>query len=361
MRCRKCPPAWWCPATWRRWPEDRFVEAYDHAAEPLTRGTAGFLAELPRAVGIAISCERMIQVAYRHRKGVCPMLIGCHGVVWTGRFDTAGVVDAVGKTADAGFDLIEIPLLEPESVDAAVVRKALASAAIGATASLGLSADTDLSSSDPAVVAAGERLLNACLDVLADIGGTHLVGVIYGAMMKYLEPSTDLGRRHSAEAIGRIAARAGDLGITVGLEVVNRYESNLFNTAKDALTFIGSVGSGNVRLHLDTYHMNIEEPDMGSPVRSAGGRLGYVHIGESHRGYLGSGTVDFGTFFRALSDASYDGPIVFESFSSAVVNRQFSSSLAIWRNLWQDGPDLARHANAFIRGQLRSANAIKAQ
>lgn len=289
------------------------------------------------------------------------MLIGCHGAVWTGRFDTTGVVEAVGRTADAGFDLIEIPLLDPQSIDAAVVSRAMASAGIGATGSLGLSADTDLSSPDPDVVAAGERLLDSCLDVLAELGGTHLVGVIYGAMMKYLEPTTDRGRRHSAEAIGRIASRAADLGISVGLEVVNRYESNLFNTAKEALTFIDGIGSENVHLHLDTYHMNIEEPDMGSPVRRGADRLGYVHIGESHRGYLGSGTVDFGTFFRALADVSFDGPVVFESFSSAVVNRQFSSSLAIWRNLWDDGPDLARHANAFIRGQLRCVETIAVQ
>ena len=104
--------------------------------------------------------------------------------------------------------------------------------------------------------------------------------------------------------------------------------------------------------------MNIEEPDMFSPVLDVGERLGYVHIGESHRGYLGSGSVDFDSFFRALAHIGYDGPVVFESFSSAVVHEQMSNMLGIWRNLWQDGDDLASHANSFIRNQIRSVATI---
>jgi D-psicose/D-tagatose/L-ribulose 3-epimerase len=86
-----------------------------------------------------------------------------------------------------------------------------------------------------------------------------------------------------------------------------------------------------------------------------------VHIGESHRGYLGSGTVDFGSFFRGLGRIGYDGPVVFESFSSAVVNANLSNTLGIWRNLWQDSADLAAHANTFIRNQLAATESIAIQ
>lgn len=75
----------------------------------------------------------------------------------------------------------------------------------------------------------------------------------------------------------------------------------------------------------------------------------YVHIGESHRGYLGSGTVDFDNFFKALGHIGYDGPIVFESFSTAVVDPKLSRMLAVWRNLWDDSDDLGAHANTFNR------------
>lgn len=87
-------------------------------------------------------------------------------------------------------------------------------------------------------------------------------------------------------------------------------------------------------------------------------RLGYVHIGESHRGYLGSGRVDFDAFFRALATVQYDGPVVFESFSSAVVHPELSTMLGVWRDLWRDGDDLGEHANAFIRNQLRAVESI---
>jgi hypothetical protein len=89
----------------------------------------------------------------------------------------------------------------------------------------------------------------------------------------------------------------------------------------------------------------------------APGRLGYVHVGESHRGYLGSGSVDLTAMFRALHDVGYQGPIVFESFSSAVVTPAFTAALAIWREPWRDSTDLATHARHYITGQLRAAAA----
>ncbi|MGI9086031.1 MAG: sugar phosphate isomerase/epimerase family protein [Aeromicrobium sp.] len=286
------------------------------------------------------------------------MNVGCHGSIWTGSFDVDGVRLAVSKTREAGFDLIEIPLMDPEGLDVEATREVLDEYDLAATASLGLRDDIDISSEDPEIVANGEAHLGTCLEVLSAIGGTHLVGVFYCAMKKYLAPASDLGRRHSIEAIGRLAKRAEELGIRLGIEVVNRYESNLVNTSRQAVEFVEQVGHDNVSVHLDTYHMNIEEPDMFSPVLTAGSRLGYVHIGESHRGYLGSGTVDFGGFFRGLAHVGYDGPVVFESFSSAVVHEDLSRMLGIWRNLWSDSEDLAAHANAFIRNELTSVASI---
>ena len=107
---------------------------------------------------------------------------------------------------------------------------------------------------------------------------------------------------------------------------------------------------------IDTYHMNIEE---GFLAQGPGGLrrpdLGYFHIGESHRGYLGTGTVDFTAVFRSLERIGYDGPIAFESFSSAVVDPVLSKMLGVWRNLWSDSYDLARHAKAFMDAQRVAA------
>lgn len=286
------------------------------------------------------------------------MLIGAHALVFTGSFEQAGLTMAIEKTKQAGFDLIEIPLMDPANFDRMLAARLLKENDLAVSASLGLSEATDLTSDDPAVVAAGERMLEECIDIVQAMGGTRLCGVIYSAMKKYMEPATAAGRASSAAALGRLAARASDAGVHLSLEVVNRYETNVMNTGRQALAFLDEIGHDNVSVHLDTYHMNIEESDLFSPVLDVDSRLGYVHIGESHRGYLGSGTVDFGSFFRGLARVSYDGPVVFESFSSAVVNQDLSRMLGIWRNLWDDSDDLAAHANRFIRDQLRAVESI---
>ncbi|GEK79224.1 sugar phosphate isomerase/epimerase family protein [Agrococcus baldri] len=286
------------------------------------------------------------------------MRIGCHGFVFSGTFDEAGIRTAIEGVQRAGFDFIEMPLMDPFSFDERVAAQVLAETGITMTSSLGLTADTDLSSEDPAVVQRGEELLRRAIDIVAHVGGTDLCGVIYSALQKYAQVATGTNREHSAAALRRLGDYAAERGVQLSLEVVNRYETNICNTAREGLRFLEQVGHDNVHLHLDTYHMNIEESGMLEPVLDAGDRLRYVHIGESHRGYLGSGSVDFDGLFRGLARARYDGPIVFESFSSAVVDEQLTRSLGIWRNLWDDSDDLAAHANRFIRDGLRAVETI---
>ena len=288
------------------------------------------------------------------------MLIGAHALVFSGTFDDEGLRRAIEGTKRAGFDLIEIPLMDVDDFDAASAARMLRDNDLAVTASLGLTASTDLTSDDPAVVSAGEQLLQRCLDHVATMGGDVLCGVIYSAMQKYSAPTSARGIENSRAALARLADYAAQRGIRLSLEVVNRYESNVFNTGRGALAFLDGIERDDISVHLDTYHMNIEESDLFQPVHdvAAAGRLGYVHIGESHRGYLGTGSVDFGTFFRALHDVHYDGPVVFESFSSAVVSAALSNTLGIWRNLWQDSDDLAAHANRFIRDGLHAVRTI---
>lgn len=287
------------------------------------------------------------------------MNIGCHGLVWTGNFDAEGIRLAVQKTKEAGFDLIEFPLMDPFSFDVAVAKDALEEYGLDVSASLGLSEATDVTSSDPVIVAAGEALLIKAVDVLADLGGKHFCGVIYSAMKKYMEPVTTEGLASSRDVIARVADHASERGVSVSLEVVNRYETNVLNTARQALAYVAEVDRPNLGIHIDTYHMNIEESDMFAPVLDAAPALRYVHIGESHRGYLGTGTVDFDSFFKALGRIGYDGPIVFESFSSAVVAPDLSRMLGIWRNLWNDNVELGAHANAYIRDKLVAVESIR--
>jgi D-psicose/D-tagatose/L-ribulose 3-epimerase len=288
-----------------------------------------------------------------------PSLIGCHALVFTGEFDARGIASSVQRARAAGFDLIEFPLMEPDTFDSAIARRSADAEGLQTTASLGLPAEADISSDDPSIVAAGHRLLDVALDRTAEMGGSYMCGVLYGSMRKHMAPASATGRASSVDALRSLASRASSLGIRLSLEVVNRYESNLINTGRQALEFLKEVDRPDVSVHLDTYHMNIEESDLFQPVLDVGDRLGYLHIGESHRGYLGTGSVDFGSVFRAIDRIHYDGPIVFESFSSAVVSPTLSNTLGIWRNLWNDGDDLAAHANRFIRDQLTAVQTIE--
>ncbi|QCR20347.1 sugar phosphate isomerase/epimerase family protein [Agrococcus sp. SGAir0287] len=285
------------------------------------------------------------------------MQIGVHGLVFTGEFDESGLVTAIRGAQQAGYDLLELPLMDPYAFDGALVRRILDDHGIAMHASLGLSADTDLAGTAEQS-RAGEALLERALDVTAEAGGGYLCGVIYGAMQKHMAPVTPEGRARSAAALARLGARAETMGVTLALEVVNRYETNVINTARAGLAFLDEIGHDNVHLHLDTYHMHIEESGMVEPILDAAERLRYVHIGESHRGYLGTGTVDLDGVFRGLARIGYDGPVVFESFSSAVVSPSLSNTLGIWRNLWDDSADLAAHARRVIGDRIRAVETL---
>jgi D-psicose/D-tagatose/L-ribulose 3-epimerase len=287
--------------------------------------------------------------------------LGVHALVWVGGWSHDECEQAIAQTAEIGFDLIEIPALDPSSIDTSFTAKMLDRYKLGTTISLGLDASTDISSGDPGKQARGEARLMQVLDIARDIGATHVCGILYSAFQKYFEPPTEAGIAGSIDVLRRVGESAAKHGITIGLEVVNRYESNVLNTAAQAISFAQRVGCPNVKLHLDTYHMNIEEADLESALVDSGAMLGYFHIGESGRGYLGAGNIDFDRIFRGLAKTGYEGPITFESFSSAVVNKQLSGILGIWRNLWEDSADLARHAKGFIEHGLKSAHEAHAR
>jgi D-psicose/D-tagatose/L-ribulose 3-epimerase len=287
---------------------------------------------------------------------------GVHALVWTGGWSRDEARRAIASTAEAGYDLIEIAPIDPTGFDGDMTAQLLQEHGLQVSASLGLSDDTDVSSEDPEIVARGRERLATALGVLRDSGGTTLCGVLYSKLGKYTAPATERGRANSQETIAWLADKAAASGITLALEFCNRYETNVINTTQETLDFIAAVDRPNVMAHLDTYHMNIEEHSFTEAVRAAAaaGRLGYVHVGESHRGALGTGSIPWTEFFTALDEVDYSGIVTFESFSSKVVHRTLSNDLAIWRNLWTDNHVLARDALAFTKAGLAEAASRRA-
>jgi len=179
---------------------------------------------------------------------------------------------------------------------------------------------------DPALRRDAIAQLKSQLSVIAEIGGPDAVACTpasYGMFSRRLppfEPPRDerADRAVLLEGLAELGEHAAREGATLALEPLNRYEDHMVNRLEQAVELVDAVGLASVRVLADTYHMNIEEDDLVRPVYEVGDRLGYVHIGENHRGYLGSGHLDLQGFFHALADIRYTGPITFESFSSAV-------------------------------------------
>ncbi|NLS01650.1 sugar phosphate isomerase/epimerase [Rhizobium sp. P38BS-XIX] len=281
--------------------------------------------------------------------------LGVHALVWEKGWSHEECERAIAKSAEVGYDFIEAPALDPSSIDIDFTRRALEKHGIGINFSLGLDADTDISSGDIEKAKRGKAKLLEALSVARDAGATHVCGILHSAFQKSSIPTTAAGVAMSVDILGQVAEVAAKSGITLGLEVVNRYESNLLNTASQGVELCKRIGADNVKVHLDVYHMNIEESHVPSAIKDTGSYLGYFHTGDSHRGYLGSGTIDLAGVFRAIVASGYTGPITFESFSSRVVGQPLEGILGIWRNLWEDGYDLASHALMYTRAQLKSA------
>lgn len=283
--------------------------------------------------------------------------LGVHALVWAGNTSRDEIDLAVSKTAETGFDLLELSLHDLDTLDIAHARERIDAAGISIACSRGLAFDADVSSEAADVVRRGAELLHRSLHATSSLGGKVFTGALYSALGKYDRPLSTQGRSNAVAVLRELAQEARGLDMRLGLEICNRYETNVINTAAQALSLADDIGEDNVMIHLDTYHMNIEEDDFVRPVRLVGDRLGYVHVGENHRGYLGSGHLDFTSFFHALRDIDYRGPITFESFSSTVVARRLSDDLAVWRDLWDDGEDLARHALSFLESGLSAGPA----
>ncbi|MET3519797.1 sugar phosphate isomerase/epimerase family protein [Mesorhizobium abyssinicae] len=281
--------------------------------------------------------------------------IGIHSFVWSASSAQADLERTLANTKEAGFDLIEFSYLDPANVDIGRLARRIADLDLGVAISIGLPADGDISSADRAVAARGVDILNRTIALTRDLGGRKVGGILSTSHGLQTEAPTRDQWTRSAATLAKVAETAKAAGVTLNLEIVNRFESNLLNTAAQGLAFIEDTGSDNIFLHLDTFHMNIEEADAALAIRNAAAKIGYVHIGESHRGFLGTGSIDFAAIFDALTAIGYDDDLSFESFSSEIVDENLSKKTAIWRNLWTDNMELARHARRFIAVGLETA------
>ena len=271
---------------------------------------------------------------------------GAHAFIWAGEWSREGAELVISAAAEAGLDFVEIPMLDPGSIDVKHTRSLLDRHDLGCSCSLGLPREVHLLTNPEGA----ERFLDGAVEATAALGSPLLTGPLYthvGTLTGKPPRSEEL------ETVARVlkgtARRAAEYGVEIGVEAINRYETYLVNVASQASELLDRIDEPNVFVHLDTYHMNIEEKGFYGPITGLGTRLRYIHLSESDRGMPGTANVNWDEVFRGLNAIDYAGALAIESF--AAVNEALIGATALWREVVGDPDDFVRDGLAFLRAK----------
>ena len=271
---------------------------------------------------------------------------GVHTSMWTMHWDPEGAEKTIPAAASYDMDFIEIALLNTAIVDAAHTRALLDKHAMQAVCSLGLPADKWASVNPDG---AADHLMNA-IDKTVEMGAIALSGVTYGGIGERTGvPPTQAEYDNITRALTKAAAYAKSKGIQLGIEPVNRYENHLLNTGLQAKQMIERVGADNMFIHLDTYHMNIEEKGAANGILDAREHLRYIHLSESDRGTPGEGCCDWDEVYGALAAIGFDGGLAMESFIN--MPPEVGYGLAVWRPVANSFEEVMDKGLPFLRNK----------
>lgn len=249
-----------------------------------------------------------------------------------------------------GVSVVELPLLRPAEFDAVGTRNAFERHGMQVTCSLGLPHYLDPLKDMKACT----NFLDHALSVATEAGSPILSGVTYGSIGKTSgAPRTNAEKDALCEMMGHAAGTASSLGIRLGLEPCNRYETHLLNTGAQTMEILEAVGADNLFVHLDTYHMNIEEVSMKQGCLDCGERLEYIHLSESNRGVPGRGALKWEDTFSGLKAVEFEGIMTLESF--IYVDSDIAGGLALWRPVAERPEDILEIGIPFLREQAGMA------
>jgi D-psicose/D-tagatose/L-ribulose 3-epimerase len=266
---------------------------------------------------------------------------GVDSLIWTEEF-TEKDLPLIEKAKKLGFDAIDINVSHPERFPAKAVAKKIKDVGITPVTTIGLPADSNLISPEAAVRRHGIDTMKRMVDINIILGSRILGGVIY-ATWGYLsgKPRTEEEWDWSVAAMKEITEYAKKQpGLILAVEPVGRFESHFLNVAEDAVKYCKAVGTGNLKVHLDAFHMIREESSFSQAVKTCGKEyLGYVHVCENNRGIPGTGLVPWKEFFKAFKDIGFVGPLTIESFDPSF--KELNRLCAIWRKFADTGEELA--------------------
>ncbi|MGC5031204.1 sugar phosphate isomerase/epimerase family protein [Micromonospora sp. DT229] len=279
--------------------------------------------------------------------------IGVNPWVWASPVDDAALAELVPRIARFGFDAVELPIEQPGDWDPARTRDLLATHGLSAA---GVCAVTppgrDLVNASPQVVEATAGYLRGCVEAAAALGAPTVGGPVYASVGRTWRMTVAERAACYADfrkALAPVADHAGERGVSIGVEALNRYETSVVNTIEQTLDLIDGLPP-NVGLMIDTYHMNIEEADPYSALAIAGPHLKHVQVSGTNRGAPGADHLDWPRLLAVLATTGYRGAVCIESFTPD--NDTIATAASIWRPLAPSPDRLALDGLANLRGIL---------
>lgn len=278
------------------------------------------------------------------------MKFGMNLLLWTGELND-GVMPALESLKKMGYDGVELPMfnLDVELFSSWNLR--LDDLGLERTGVTVCGVEDNPISSDPAVRAKGIESNKRTLDCCRAAGCTHLLGPYHSALGFFSGqgPTADEWK-WGVESMQVVAEHAGKVGVTLGLEAVNRFECYFINTMADATRFAREVDHPNCGVMYDTFHANIEEKSVPNAIRACADVLKHVHISENDRSTPGQGSVRWAETFDTLKEIDYDGWLMIEAFGLALP--ELVAATKIWRRMYESEEQLALDGLAFMRAQV---------
>ena len=278
------------------------------------------------------------------------MKFGMNLLLWTGAMND-DMIPVVASLKEMGYDGVEIPVFE-DNIDLYTQWGArLQEMGLECTAVTVRGEEDNPISVDPAVRALGVENNKRALDNAAAAGAVRLVGPYHSALGIFSgQGPTEDEWKWGVDSMRQVAEHAETVGITLGVEALNRFETYLLNTHADSARFVREVDHPNARMMYDTFHANIEEKDIAQAIRDCHDVCALVHISENDRSTPGSGNVDWDTNFNTLKEVGYDGWMVVEAFGLALP--ELVAATKIWRRMYESEEQLASDALEFMKEQV---------
>jgi D-psicose/D-tagatose/L-ribulose 3-epimerase len=279
--------------------------------------------------------------------------LGASTWLWTSPFTTETVA-LFPKIKALGYDEVEIPVEYPEQIDAPTVRKALQDNGLEPVVCGAFGPTRDLTHEDPVVHERCFAYVRRCFDLCNAWGAGFVAGPMYSAVGKarMLPPEQrkqewDLAVRN----LRKVCVEAQASGLSIALEPLNRFESDLVNTAEDVKRLVTDIDHPAAGILLDGFHMSIEEKSMEEAIVTAGDRLLHVQVSENYRGVPGTGQTPWNSLRRGLERAGYKGVVSIESFTPEI--KELAGAVCIWKNLADSQDGFAEAGHRFLKELLK--------